>query len=139
MNINKCFIGGNLTRDPELKTIGSGQSVCNFSIASNRKWLDKAGEKQEDTTYFDCVAWAKTGENIAKFFGKGKPIFVIARATNETWDDKETGQKRSKMKFVVEEFQFVGGKGGDDDARPASKPAAKSSGKAEMDPDSIPF
>ena len=68
MNLNKCFIGGNLTRDPELKHLQSGQSVCKFSIASNRTWLDKDKNKQEEATFFDCVAWGKTGENIAKFF-----------------------------------------------------------------------
>jgi single-strand DNA-binding protein len=149
VNLNKCFIGGNLARDPELKSLQSGQSVCNFSIASNRKWVDKDGEKHEDATFFDCVAWQKTGENIAKFFSKGKPIFVIARATNESWGDKDTGKKMSKMKFVVEEFSFVGNKGGDEAAKPAKaggfkqpgteKTRASNDDSPSMSPDDIPF
>lgn len=147
MNLNKCFIGGNLTRDPELKHLQSGQSVCNFSIASNRTWLDKDKNKQEEATFFDCVAWGKTGENIAKFFAKGRPIFIEARAQNESWDDKETGKKMSKMKFVAESFQFVGGDKKDD--KPAGeievKPSVVGKGRkpvAEppaMNPDDIPF
>lgn len=133
MNLNKCFIGGNLTRDPELKHLQSGQAVCNFSIASNRTWLDKDKNKQEEATFFDCVAWGKTGENIAKFFAKGRPIFIEARAQNESWEDKETGKKMSKMKFVAESFQFVGGDkkaGGEMEAKP---------GGGSMKPEDIPW
>jgi single-strand DNA-binding protein len=126
MNLNKCLIAGNLVRDPETRNLQSGTSVCNFSVASNRSWKGSDGEKKEEVTYFDLVAWGKSGEVIAKYFTKGKPIFVVARASNESWDDKETGKKMHKMRFVVEEFQFVGGKGGggSDDA-PAEKPADK--------------
>jgi single-strand DNA-binding protein len=150
MNLNKCLIAGNLVKDPETRSLQSGTFVCNFSVASNRSWKDKDGEKKEEVTYFDLVAWGKAGEVIAKYFTKGKPIFVVARASNESWDDKETGKKMHKMRFVVEEFQFVGGKGGGggDDAAPTEKPAGGkkfkqpgevAKGGGGLDPDQIPF
>jgi single-strand DNA-binding protein len=150
MNLNKCLIAGNLVKDPETRSLQSGTSVCNFSVASNRSWKGSDGEKKEEVTYFDLVAWGKSGEVIAKYFTKGKPIFVVARASNESWEDKETGKKMHKMRFVVEEFQFVGGKGGggSDDAAPAEKPADKPAQRGfkqpgkeapAMNPDEIPF
>jgi len=142
MNLNKCFFGGNITRDIELKTIQSGKSVAKFGIAINNKWVDAQGEKHEETTFVDLEAWNKTAEVIAKHFSKGKPIFVEARAKLDQWDDKETGQKRSKMKFVVESFQFCGG-----DRKAAGEIEVKPSGVGRkplpepppMNPDDVPF
>lgn len=126
MNLNKCFFGGNLTRDPETRTIPSGKSVTQFGIAINNSWTGADGEKREETTFVDLEAWGKTAEVIAKHFSKGKPIFVEARAKFEQWDDKESGQKRSKMKFVVESFQFCGG-----DKKASGVVEAKSAGKGK--------
>lgn len=105
----KAMILGNLTRDPELRaSASSGKSVCNFTIAVNRK--SGAGENaKEEVSFFDCKAFDKTADNISKFFSKGKPIFVEARPVQESWEDKETKAKRTKIAFIVNEFQFAGG------------------------------
>lgn len=137
MNLNKCFFGGNLTRDPETRTIPSGKSVAQFGIAINNSWTTADGEKREETTFVDLEAWGKTAEVIAKHFSKGKPIFVEARAKLEQWDDKESGQKRSKMKFVVESFQFCGGDkkaSGDIEVKPKS-----GGGHKPIEPADIPW
>lgn len=107
---NKCLLIGNLTRDPELRVTPKGTAICQFGLAINRQFKDEGGQTRDDTTFVDCEAWAKTGENISKFFTKGKPIFVEGRLKMDSWEDKTSGQKRSKMKVVVEQFQFVGGK-----------------------------
>lgn len=104
MNYNRVILGGRLTRDPELRYIQSGTAVVELGIAINRKW----GEKEE-TCFVDCTAWGKTGETIAKFLKKGDPIHLEGRLTFDSWTDKQ-GQKRSKLKVTVDQFQFVGGK-----------------------------
>lgn len=141
MNLNKVFLGGNITRDIEVRTIGSGTSVAQIGLAVNRKWTDQAGEKKEEVTFVDCEAWGKTAEVMAQYLGKGKPVFIEGRLKLDQWEDKEGG-KRSKLKVVVESFQFVGGKAdGDGEPQrtvPKAKPAFKQPGK-EMDPNDIPW
>lgn len=129
MNLNQVMLAGNLTRDPELRYIASNTAVCGFGIAINRKWKDASGQAKEETTFVDCEAWAKTAEVINQYMKKGSSIFVMGRLRLEQWDDKESGAKRSKMKVVVESFQFTGGKqdGQDRQERPA-KPAASKGG-----------
>ena len=108
MAYSKAIILGNLTRDPELRVTPSGTAVANFTIAVNRKF--KAGaEDKEEVAFLDCKAFTKTAENIAKFFTKGKPIFVDARIGQDKWTDKNTQQERTKIVFIVENFQFAGG------------------------------
>lgn len=110
MNFNKVLLAGNLTRDPELKHVGES-AVCGFSIAVNEKWTDsRSGEKKESVSFIDCEAWGKTAESIAKYFNKGKPIFVEGKMKQDTWEDKTDGSKRSKIKVNVLGFQFVGSK-----------------------------
>lgn len=111
-SFNKVILMGNITRDIELKTIASGQSVAKIGLAVNRKWRTPEGEQREEVTYVDCDAWGKTAENIAKFFGKGRPIFIEGRLKLDQWQDKESGQNRSKLGVVIENFQFVDSKGG---------------------------
>jgi single-strand DNA-binding protein len=101
MNYNQVLLGGRLTRDPELKHLDSGTSVVNFGMAVNRRF----GEKEE-TTFVDVVAWAKVGETIHRFLKKGDPIFISGRLTFEQWE--QAGQKRSRLKVTVQDFQFVG-------------------------------
>lgn len=139
MNLNKVILAGNMTRDVEAKTIASGTTVAQFGLAINRKWKNAAGEAQEEVTFLDCEAWGKTAELIAQHFGKGKPIFVEGRLKLEQWDDKQSGAKRSKVKVVVESFQFVGAKG--------DAPAVKETGSvprtaartAPIEDDPFPF
>jgi single-strand DNA-binding protein len=108
-SFNKVILMGNLTRDPELKTLPRGKAVCELSLAVNKTWKDDNGQKQERTSFFGCSAFGSTAENLAKYFSKGKPILIEGELTQETWEDKETGKKREKTKVRVERFEFVGG------------------------------
>jgi single-strand DNA-binding protein len=102
---------GNLTRDPELKSIPSGQQVASFSLAVNRTWSNANGEKQEAVDYIDCNAWGKPAEIITQYMSKGSAILVSGRLQQRSWE--QDGQKRSKVEVVVEDFNFVGGGSGD--------------------------
>lgn len=128
---NKVILMGNLTRDPETRTTGGGQSVTSFSLAVNRSWKGSDGQQQESVSYIDCVAWGKTGEIIAQYMQKGRALLVNGRLDQSSWDDKETGKKRSKIEVVVEDFNFVGGNDGGSDggSRQSSSPASNSRGK----------
>lgn len=109
MNFNLVVLTGHLTKDPNLRTLQGGATVCDFGLANNRKWTDANGTKKEETLFVDCSAWGKTGENIRKYFAKGNPILVSGRLTYESWVTDE-GQKRSKLKMTVERFDFIGKK-----------------------------
>lgn len=111
MNINKVQIAGNLVRDPELRTTPSGQTVAQFTIATNRVWKDKnTGEKKSAAEFVPCVAWGRTGETISQYMQKGKGIYVEGRLQTRNWE--ANGQKHYRTEVIVEEFQFVGGAGG---------------------------
>lgn len=112
-NLNKVMIMGNLTRDPELRYTPSNTPVVQIGIAVNRRWRSNEGEQQEETTFIDCEGWGRTAEVINEYLRKGRPIFVEGRLKLDQWDDKE-GNKRSKLKVVIETFQFVDSKGGDE-------------------------
>lgn len=106
---NKVILMGNLTRDPETRQTPNGQSVTNFSLAISRSWKGQDGSTQEDVSFIDCVAWGKTGEIIAQYVQKGRPILVSGRLDQRSWE--QDGNKRSKVEVVVEDFNFVGGGG----------------------------
>jgi len=110
-NYNKVFLMGNLTRDPQLRYTPNKQAVCDFGIAINRKWKGADGQMHEDVCFVDCTAWAGRGEVISKYLTKGQPIFVEGRLHYHTWDGPD-GKKRSKLDVVVDQFQFIGSKGG---------------------------
>ncbi|MCK5595473.1 single-stranded DNA-binding protein [bacterium] len=107
-NLNKVFLIGNLTRDPELKYIPSGTAVADFSIAINRFFKNKEGTKTEDTCFVRVVVWANQAEACAKYLSKGRPVFIEGRLQSRSWEDKD-GQKRSAMEVVAERVQFLGG------------------------------
>jgi len=109
MNFNKVFFAGNLARDPELRYSGSGQAFCTFTVASNRTWKSKDGEKKEETTFCRCKAWGKTGEIIAQYLTKGNPIYVEGSLRISEYE--KDGQKKSLTEINVDNFQFVGSKG----------------------------
>lgn len=109
---NKVLLMGNLTRDPELTYTPSQVAICKFAVAVSRKYRTKTGEEREDVAFIDCTAFDKRGEIINQYFTKGKPIFVEGSLKMDTWDDKTTGQKRSKLYVIVDGFQFVGGRDG---------------------------
>lgn len=106
--MNLVIIKGNTTRDVELRYLPNGTPVGQFAVAVNRKWKDNNGELREEVTFVDVECWGKTAETIAKFFGKGSPILVNGRLKQDTWDDKQTGQKRHRMKVVLNSFEFCG-------------------------------
>ncbi|HVB20204.1 MAG TPA: single-stranded DNA-binding protein [Candidatus Paceibacterota bacterium] len=106
MYLNKVFLYGNLTRDPELKALPSGSQVANFGLATNRTYKDKNGAKQEATEFHNIVAFGRTAEVIAQYCKKGRPIFVEGRIQTRSWDDKENGEKNYRTEIVVDTFQF---------------------------------
>ena len=125
---NKVILMGNLTRDVEMRTTPSGQNVANFSLAVSRSWKGQDGQQQEQTSFINCVAWGKAGEIIAQYVKKGDPLLVSGRLDQRSWDDKETGQKRSTVEVNVEDFNFIGGGRGDGGgSAPASSPSSNKS------------
>lgn len=152
-NFNKVLLMGNLTRDPEVRYTPKGTAIATLGLAVNRVWSTESGEKKEEVTFVDVDVWGKQAETIGQYMAKGRPIFIEGRLKLDQWDDKESGQKRSKLKVVCESFQFIGapkggaaGGGEFSEQPPASKPAARgrpapaaeaqSSGEGE---DNIPF
>lgn len=138
-SFNRVILLGNLTRDPELRYTPKGQAVAKIGMAVNRKYKTDAGE-QEEVTFIDIDAWGKQAELIGQYLKKGNPLFVEGRLKLEQWDDKNTGQKVSKLKVVMENFQFVGGgdRGQQAAPRTAAGPMAQQSQPKGEDPD-IPF
>lgn len=111
-SFNQVILMGNLTRDPELRQIPSGQSVCSFSLALNRSYKNSDGDWQEVTDYVDIVAWAGLGERVAQYVTKGRPVLVSGRLQSRSWE--KDGQKRSKLEVVAMDVTFLGGRGGGD-------------------------
>ncbi len=110
-SFNQVIILGNLTRDVELRHTPSNQAVANIGLAMNRQYQTKDGERREETTFVDCEAWGRQAEVMAQYLSKGRPVFIQGRLKLDTWQDQQ-GQNRSKLKVVVENFQFVGGRDG---------------------------
>jgi single-strand DNA-binding protein len=115
---NKVILIGNLTREPELRVTASGLSICKLSLAVNRSYTTKDGEKQEEVAYIDVDSFGRQAETIAKYLSKGNPLLVDGRLKLDSWESKE-GEKRSKLGVVLESFTFLGG-GGDGNARQAA-------------------
>jgi len=151
MYLNKAFLYGNLTRDPELKALPSGQQLVSFGLATNRTYKDKSGQKQEATEFHNIVAFGRSAELIAQYMKKGRPLFVEGRIQTRSWDDKESGKKNYRTEIVVDNFQFGdGGKGGSSDGGSAARggheeqPAPKDADEIkypdeEINPEDIPF
>ena len=124
--LNKVLLMGNLTRDPELRVTPKGTPICQFSLAINRQFKMESGETREEVIYVDIEAWGKQGETIAKYVTKGRPLFVEGRLRLDQWEDKNTKEKRSRMKVVLENFQFLGDSrgGGGAGGAPGGAPSA---------------
>jgi single-strand DNA-binding protein len=149
-NFNKVILAGNLTRDPELRYTPKGMAIARIGMAINRKWKSETGEMKEEVTFVDVDAFGKTAETIGQYLKKGRPILIEGRLRYETWDDKQSGQKKSKLGVVLESFQFMdsgrgeGGGGGDAPrSRPAAAPKAESAAQETDGPppeeDDVPF
>ena len=157
-SFNKVILLGNLTRDPEVRYTPKGSAVCDLGIAVNRVYTTDSGEKREEVTYVDVVLWARLAEIAGEYLKKGRPVFVEGRLQMDSWDDKQSGQKRSKLKVVADALQLIGGRpgagavpaeaGGESEegdrpartsgGKPSTPPSAKSA-PAEPDEDEIPF
>ncbi len=136
---NKVILMGNLTRDVEMRTTPSGQSVANFSLAVSRSWKGQDGQQQEQTSFINCVAWGKPGEIIAQYVQKGSPLLVSGRLDQRSYDDKD-GNKRQAVEVVVEDFNFIGGGGRDGgQAATTSSSAGNSSTKPAAPADDTPI
>lgn len=106
MNLNKAFLVGNLTRDPELKALPSGNKVVSFGIATNRVWYGEDKQKKEEVTFHNVTGFGKMAENIAQYMKKGQSILVEGRMQTRSWDDKDSGKKMYKTEVIIENFQF---------------------------------
>jgi len=111
MYLNKAILIGNLTRDPELRSLPSGIKVCTFSLATNRVWKDKSGARQEATDYHNVVVFGRQAETVAQYMKKGSSILVEGRMQTRSWDDKTSGEKKYRTEVVADRTQF-GPKGG---------------------------
>jgi single-strand DNA-binding protein len=134
-NYNKVLLMGNLTRDVELKQIAGNQSVAEIGLAVNRRFKDRDGNPREETTFVDCEAWGRTAEVMSQYLSKGKPVFIEGRLKLDTWQD-QSGNKRSKMRVVVENFQFVEPRGDGGSSRPSRPAEVAAPSHAD---DDIPF
>ena len=130
---------GNLTRDPETRSTPNGQSVTNFTLAIGRSWRSADGTKQDQVSYINCVAWGKAGEIIAQYLTKGSPVLVSGRLEQRSWDDKESGQKRSAIDVVVDDFNFVGSRNGGDDSNQSGDNTRKNNDVVIEDVDDKPI
>src|SRR4051812_47018306 len=111
-SLNKVFLIGNLTRDPELRVTPKGTAICQFGLAVNRQFKDESGATRDETTFIDIEAWGKQGELVSKYLTKGSPAMVEGRLKLDQWEDKQSGQKRSKLKVVLDNVQFLSTRGG---------------------------
>jgi single-strand DNA-binding protein len=107
-NYNKVLLAGNLTRDPEIRITPAGKSVGQFGLAVNRRWRDEGGNDREEVLFVDVEVFGKQADTLAKYTGKGKPLFVEGRLKLDQWEDKNSGEKKSRLKIVLESFQFLG-------------------------------
>jgi single-strand DNA-binding protein len=112
-NFNKVILAGNLTRDPELRYTPKGMAVVKIGMAINRTWKSESGETKEEVTFVDVDAWGRQAEVIAQYMRKGRPLLVEGRLKLDTWEDKNTHQKQSKLKVTLESFSFIDSKGAD--------------------------
>lgn len=133
-NVNKVFLIGNLTRNPEVRYTPKGTAVAEIGLAVNRRRTGDNGEPIEEVTFVDVTAWGRTAENVGKYLEKGRPVHVEGRLALDQWEDKETGQKRSRLKVVAEAIQFLGG---GDRSQSQSPPHSQSQSAPPPGPDNL--
>jgi single-strand DNA-binding protein len=138
--LNKVLLIGNLTRDPELRVTPKGTAICQFGLAVNRQYKDESGATRDETAFIDIEAWGKQGELVSKYLQKGSPAFIEGRLRFDSWEDKQSGQKRNKLKVVLENVQFLsrGGGGGAASGSSTEAPATAASEEAPAEPVSPP-
>ena len=131
-NLNKVFLMGNLTRDPELRYVPSGAAVANFTIAVNRPYKDTAGEKKEEVSFIRVVVWGKIAEICGEYLTKGRPVLVEGRLKSRSWEAQD-GQKRSALDVVATSVQFIGPKSSSGQSRETQSAASRNSGVESID------
>ena len=147
MYLNKALLYGNLTRDPELRSLPSGMNVGNFSIATNRVYRDREGKKQEQTDFHNVVVFGRQADTVAQYLKKGSGVFIEGRMQTRSWDDKTSGEKKYRTEVVADRVQFgpKPGSGGGKRAADAPEEEVSSGGsgieypKDDINPDDIPF
>lgn len=142
-NLNKVFLLGNLTRDPELRHTAQGTSVANFSIAVNRSYKGSDGDFKKEVSYFNIVVWGKTGENCSKYLAKGRAVLVEGRLANRSYETQD-GQKRTITEIVADNVQFLGGRSDSQDSQDGAGDASGSGDYSSSyadgsDDDTVPF
>lgn len=141
MNYNKIILAGRLTRDVELRYTPKGTAVAQVTLAINRRWSD-SGVDREETTFVDVEAWGRQAEVLAQYLKKGRELMIDGRLRQDTWEDKETSKKHSKLKVVLETFQFVSGEKepkAEQPARPAATPSKETAPTNQAADDDVPF
>ena len=154
MNFNKAFVLGNVTRDPELRTTPSGQSVCSFGVATNRVWKNPSGQRERAAEFHNVVAWGRLAEIANQYLKKGSLVFIEGRIQTRSWQDKNSGEKRYRTEIVTETMQLgprssggeqappAGPASGETVSQPAEEPVATVQYPGEEDeikPEEIPF
>jgi single-strand DNA-binding protein len=151
-NLNRVLLIGNLTRDPEVRYTPKGTAVTEIGLAVNRTYSGEDGERKEETTFVDVTLWARQAEIAGQYLKKGRPVFIEGRLQLDTWDDKQTGQKRSKLRVVAENLQLLGSRQEGEGSGTSSPPPRRAPGPSapparteprdpdlDAEPDDIPF
>jgi len=146
--VNKVILVGRLGKDPEVRSTPSGQTVAEFSLATDEKYTDKSGNKVERTEWHNIQAWGRLGEICGQYLRKGKLVYIEGRIQTDSWDDKETGQKRYKTRVTANEMKMLGGKGDGESGGSYENSGSSSSRKSSNEParvadggddDDVPF
>ena len=138
-SFNKVILIGNLTRDPELRYTPKGMAIAKVGLAVNRTWRNEAGETKEEVTFVDVDIFGRTAENVGQYMRKGRPMMVEGRLKLDQWDDKATGQKRSRLGVVAETVQFLGSPAGGGEGGGAAPSAPELEGDLPPESDDVPF
>jgi len=137
-SFNKVILVGNLTRDPELRYTPKGVAIAKIGLAVNRTWRNEAGETKEEVTFVDVDIFGRTAENVGQYMRKGSPILIEGRLRLDSWEDKQTGQKRNKLTVIGEVVQFLGGNRGVEAGAAPSAPTARPSAPAPAQSEPAP-
>jgi single-strand DNA-binding protein len=141
-SLNKCFLIGHLTRDPQVRFTPKGTAIADIGLAVNRVYTGDDGQKREETTFVDVTFWGRQAEIAEKYLYKGSPVFIEGRLQLDSWDDKQTGQKRSRLRVVADNLQLLGtraDKPQEPKPRVANTPASVPVGSYDDEPDGNPF
>jgi single-strand DNA-binding protein len=135
--VNKVILVGNLGKDPEVRYTSGGQAVANLRIATSRSWTDKqSGQRKEETEWHDVEVWGKQAEQCGEYLAKGRQVYVEGRLKTDKWQDKQSGQERSKVKVVADTVRFLGGRGAGGGAPGGRAPAPEEAPGGFEEPDS---